>query len=43
MVVFNTDLDNTMIFSYKHDIGPEKRNVEIYEGREISFITQRQY
>ena len=43
MTIFNTDLDNTMIFSYKHDIGPEKRNVEIYEGREISFITQKTY
>lgn len=43
MVVFNTDLDNTMIFSYKHDIGKEKRNVEIYEGREISFITEKTF
>lgn len=43
MIVFNTDLDNTIIFSYKHDIGNDKRNVEIYEGREISFITQKTY
>ena len=43
MIVFNTDLDNTIIFSYKHDIGNDKRNVEIYEGRDISFITQRTY
>lgn len=34
-----TDLDNTLIYSYKHDIGNDKINVEIYQGREISFIT----
>lgn len=38
-VIFNTDLDNTIIFSYKQDIGEDKKNVELYEGREISFIT----
>ena len=43
MIVFNVDLDNTLIYSYKHDIGPEKRNVELYQGREISFITDRTY
>ena len=43
MIIFNTDLDNTMIFSYKHDIGDDKINVEIYEGREISFITKKTY
>lgn len=41
MIVFNVDLDNTLIYSYKHDIGPEKRNVELYQGREISFITEK--
>lgn len=41
MVIFNTDLDNTIIFSYKHDIGNDKKCVEIYQGREISFITAR--
>ncbi len=35
------DLDNTIIYSYKHDIGNEKINVEIYQGREISFITKK--
>ena len=39
MILF-TDLDNTIIYSYKHDIGPQKRNVEIYQGRKISFITE---
>lgn len=43
MKIFCTDLDNTLIYSYKHDIGEWKRNVEIYQGREISFITEREY
>lgn len=43
MIIFHADLDNTLIFSYKHDIGPSKINVELYEGREISFITPRTY
>ena len=43
MTVFCTDLDNTMIYSYKHEIGDDKRCVEIYQGREISFITQETY
>ena len=28
MIIFNTDLDNTIIYSYKKDIGKEKINVE---------------
>ena len=40
MIIFNTDLDNTLIYSYKHDIGPDKLMVELYEGREISFVTK---
>lgn len=43
MVVFHTDLDNTLIYSYKHEIGPVKRSVEMYQGREISFITEATY
>lgn len=43
MKVLCADLDNTLIYSYKHDIGIEKRNVEIYQGREISFITEKTY
>lgn len=42
MILF-TDLDNTIIYSYKHDIGIQKRNVELYQGREISFITDKTY
>lgn len=41
MIIFNTDLDNTMIYSYKHDIGEDKLCAEIYEGREISFVTRK--
>ena len=43
MIVFHTDLDNTIIYSYKHDIGMRKRNVEFYQGREISYITEETY
>lgn len=41
MDVFYTDIDNTIIYSYQRDIGRDKICVEIYEGREISFITRR--
>ncbi len=41
MIIFNTDLDNTMIYSYKHDIGEDKICAEIYQGREISFVTPK--
>lgn len=40
MIIFNTDLDNTLIYSYKHNIGNDKINVEMYQGREVSFITK---
>lgn len=39
MIVLNTDLDNTLIYSYKHDIGEDKKCVEIYHEREISYAT----
>ena len=29
MIIFNTDIDNTMIYSYRHDIGKEKICAEI--------------
>ncbi len=41
MIIFNTDLDNTIIYSYKHDIGKNKICAEIYQEREISFITEK--
>ena len=43
MIVFHSDLDNTLIYSYKHDLGNEKRCVEIYQGREISFMTDKSF
>lgn len=39
MIAFFTDLDNTLIYSYKHDIGNNKKCVEIYNERKISFST----
>lgn len=41
MTVFFTDLDNTLIYSYHHSIGQEKFCVEIYQGREVSFVTEK--
>ena len=41
MTVFHCDLDNTLIYSWKRGIGEEKICVEVYEGREISFMTAR--
>lgn len=41
MIIFNVDMDNTIIYSYKHDIGNEKKCAEIYQEREISFITDK--
>ena len=43
MIILNTDLDNTIIYSYKHDIGNDKINVEIYKEKQISFITRKTY
>lgn len=43
MIVLHVDLDNTLIYSYKHDIGNDKINVEIYQDREISFLTGSTY
>ncbi len=42
MILF-TDLDNTLIYSYKHDIGTEKRKVELCQGREISYLTEHTF
>lgn len=41
MKIFMSDLDNTLIYSYKHEIGKEKTCVEIYQDREISYMTDR--
>lgn len=43
MAVFFSDLDNTLIYSYKHDIGEDKVGVELYNDRVISFMTGKSY
>lgn len=43
MIIFNADLDNTLIYSYRHDIGERKICVEMYEGREFSFMTEKSH
>lgn len=43
MIILNVDLDNTIIYSYKHDIGVKKIGVELYHDREISYITEKTY
>ena len=43
MRILCTDLDNTIIYSYRHDIGLKKRTVELCRGRAISFISERTY
>ena len=43
MDILCTDLDQTLIYSYKHEIGKEKRCVELYQGREVSFLTEKTY
>ena len=35
------DMDNTIIYSYTRNIGENKLNVELYNGREISFISEK--
>lgn len=41
LIVFHSDLDNTLIYSFRHEIGEEKVCVERYGGREASFMTKR--
>lgn len=41
MLVFHTDLDNTLIYSYKHDIGQEKLLVERNAEKELSYMTRQ--
>ena len=43
MTVLHVDLDNTLIYSYKYDIGNDRINAEVYQGREISFLTGTTY
>lgn len=42
-MIFCTDLDNTLIYSYRRAMPDEKRCVEWYEGREVSFLSEKTY
>ena len=39
MILFHADLDNTLIYSHKRDIGGDRIGVERYEGRTVSYMT----
>jgi len=41
MKIFISDLDNTLIYSYKHDIGKDRILVETKDGKELSFMTSK--
>lgn len=43
MVVFHTDLDNTIMYSWKYDTGADRRCVEVYHDKEITYITHKTY
>lgn len=43
MKLFISDLDNTMIYSYKKDIGSSKVLVETKDGKELSYMTRKSY
>ena len=41
MHIWFTDLDNTLIYSYKHEIPLPKTTAEFYQDREQSYLTER--
>ncbi|SER74953.1 HAD hydrolase family protein [Lachnobacterium bovis] len=41
MTILFSDLDKTLIYSYKHDIGKQKELVEMYQGREVSYMSKK--
>lgn len=43
IVYFCTDLDNTLIYSYKHDIGEKKILVETMNGKALSYMREDSY
>ena len=43
MIYFCSDLDNTLIYSYRHDIGDNKVLVETKEGKELSYMSKAAY
>ena len=40
MIYFCSDLDNTLIYSYRREIGNEKILVEVKDGKELSYMTK---
>ncbi|MDU1910274.1 HAD hydrolase family protein [Fusobacterium sp.] len=40
MKIFTTDLDNTLIYSYKRDIGKDKILVETKNGKKLSYMSK---
>ncbi len=40
MLLFASDIDNTLIYSHKKELNAEKIPCELYEGSNISFITK---
>lgn len=40
MIYFCSDLDNTLIYSYRHNIGDNKVLVETKEGKELSYMSK---
>lgn len=43
MKIFLSDLDNTLIYSYKHNIGKNIVLVETKDGKELSFMTSKSH
>lgn len=43
MKIFLSDLDNTLIYSYKHNIGKDIVLVETKDGKELSFMTVKSH
>lgn len=40
-MILHLDLDNTLIYSVRREIGDRKKCVEYYRGRGVSFVTER--
>lgn len=43
MKILASDLDQTLIYSYRQELGKDKVLAELYHGREVSFFTRRAY
>lgn len=40
MIIFHSDLDNTLIYSHRHEIGPDKICVERYQNKDFAYMTR---